>query len=821
MKISYNWLKWYVDFSQTPEELSVILTDAGLEVESLEHFESIKGGLKNVVIAKVASCRKHPGADRLSLTTVDTGEAGIFPVVCGAPNVAEGQMVVFAMPGAVLNTAQGPLEIKKTRIRGEESMGMICAEDELGIGTSHQGIMVLPDDATIGMPAAEYFNVQQDWIFEIGLTPNRIDAASHIGVARDIVAVINHQNNQRLLQLKKPDISDFHPSNNDLYIAVTIEDEEACPRYCGVTISGVKVEESPGWLKNILKSIGLKPINNVVDITNFVLHEMGQPLHAFNADSITEKHVVIRKPQKGTRFVTLDEEEIELTGNDLMICNGHEPMCIAGVLGGKLSGVDHSTRNIFLESAYFNPATIRRTARRYGLNTDASFRFERGADPQITDIALKRAALLICQIAGGQISSELVDEYPEKKQPVVVDLNLEKVNALIGNSIPLKQIRSILHDLDIQVLEEDNNHLKVSIPLYRVDVTREADVVEEILRIYGYNNVELPSRLFSSIVLSPKPDMEAVQNNISDMLSSRGFFEIINNSLTKNSYFESFGFDPSKSVNILNPLSQDLNVMRQSLLFGGLETIASNRNRKVMDMKLFEFGNIYEKDQYNTKNNALKGYSERMMLSVFLTGNRSPETWNIPQKAFSFFDLKDAVVNIFGRLNLDEDKLEINDQERLDLFKYQLQYLMDGELIATVGLLSNQVLKAFDIKQEVFYAELEWETIVKLSDANQVLYREVSKFPEVRRDLALLIDSSITFETIRKTARETGRKMLKAIRLFDVYEDEKLGGNKKSYAVSFTIQDENKTLTDKEIDNFMQRMEKELVSRLGAEIRGH
>ncbi|MFO7978242.1 MAG: phenylalanine--tRNA ligase subunit beta [Bacteroidales bacterium] len=819
MKISYNWLKQYVDFDENPQELSVILTDSGLEVEGVAHFESVKGGLQGVVIGQVVSCNKHPQADRLSVTEVDTGEGELLPIVCGAPNVAAGQKVLVAKTGTTLHTAQGPLEIKKAKIRGQESRGMICAEDELGLGSNHEGIIVLAEDAPIGMPAARYLDVKEDWVLEIGLTPNRIDAASHLGVARDIVAVINHRTGKKDLVLKQPPSGHLVIDNHDLPIPVVIEDPEACPRYCGITLSGITVGPSPEWLQTFLRAIGLKPINNVVDITNFVLHELGQPLHAFDADAIEGNKVIVGKPAKGTPFVTLDDEEVKLTGDDLMINNTRGAMCIAGVLGGKASGVTAGTRNIFLESAYFNPVSIRKTARQHGLSTDASFRFERGANPDMAPVALVRAAMLIRDIAGGTISSELVDEYPRKIIPQVVELNYQRVNRLIGQEIPEQEIKGILQDLDISILKEEPHGLTLSIPLYRVDVTREADVVEEILRIYGYNNIELPSRLFSSIVLSPKPDKEAIQNQVADMLSARGFIQIMNNSLTKASYFESFGFDPQASVNILNPLSQDLNAMRQSLLFGALETIAHNRNRRITDMRLYEFGNIYRRDQSGNRNNVLPGYAEKMMLGMYVTGNRQPETWNTTQQPVSFFDLKEAVMALFKRMGLEERRMELSDEATSELFEYQLQYSINNKVLATLGLLANPLMKAFDIRQQVFYAEVEWEALLTLSVSEQLLYQEVSRFPEVRRDLALLIDQEVTFERIRKTALSTGRKLLREVRLFDVYQDERLGANKKSYAVAFTLLDENKTLTDKEIDKFMQKMVFVLEKELGAEIR--
>jgi phenylalanyl-tRNA synthetase beta chain len=820
MKISYNWLRSYADFTESPEELSVMLTGSGLEVESLEHFETLKGGLRGVVVGHVLSCMPHPDADRLTLTRVDVGAGDPLPIVCGAPNVAPGQKVLVATVGATLHTANGSFEIKKAKIRGQESMGMICAEDELGLGDSHDGIMVLPGDAPVGMPAGEFFKVEEDWVFEIGLTPNRIDAASHLGVARDIVAVVNQQKGRQELQLKRPDISAFSVDNNDLHIPVIIEDETACPRYCGITISGVKVTDSPQWLQNRLKAIGLKPINNVVDITNFVLHELGQPLHAFDADTITGNKVVVRKPAKDTPFVTLDEEELKLTGNDLMICNAEEGMCMAGVLGGVHSGVDHETKNVFLESAYFDPVTIRKSARHHGLNTDASFRFERGADPGMAPVALKRAAMLIREIAGGRISSEVVDEYPLKMEPRVVDVRFDRINQLIGNPVPREAVMGMLRDLEVEVLELTEEGMRLSIPLYRVDVTREADIVEEILRIYGYNTVELPGRLYSSIVLSPKPDKESLQNQVSDMLSARGFHEIMNNSLTRAAYFESWGFSADASVKILNPLSQDLNVLRQSLLFGGLETIAYNQNRKVSDMRLYEFGNVYLRDASQTSTrNALPGYAERMMLSLLVTGRQQPETWNVAERPTDFFDLKSALIAVLRRMGLEERRLEMNDDGNEPLYQYQLQFSASNKVIATLGALSPKLLKAFDIRQEVFYAEVEWQTLVEFTSNQKLLYREIPKFPEVRRDLALLIDAGVSFAQIEKLAFQTGKKLLKAVRLFDVYQDQRLGQGKKSYAVSFTLQDEGKTLTDKEIDKFMQKMAYTLEKEVGAEIR--
>lgn len=820
MKISYNWLKTYADFRESPEELAVILTDCGLEVEALEKFETVKGGLQGVFVGEVKTCHPHPDADRLSVTTVDIGAGSLLPIVCGAPNVAAGQKVFVAVVGTTLHTPKGDLELKKVKIRGEFSEGMICAEDELGLGDDHEGIIVLPADATVGMPAAQYLDIKTDFIYEIGLTPNRIDAASHIGVARDVVAVINHRKGKGTLSLEKPLTDHFKVDNNDRHIPVIIEDPEACPRYSALTISGVQVQESPAWLKERLLSIGQKPINNVVDITNFVLHEMGHPLHAFDADKIEGQKVVVRKPEKGTTFTTLDQEERKLTGDDLMICSATTPMCIGGVMGGIHSGVTRETTNVFLESAYFNPVSIRKTSKAHSLKTDASFRFERGADPSITPEALKRAAMLIKEVAGGRISSVIVDEYPGKVEPAVVDFNLERAAVLIGKNIPREEVKAILESLDIRILEENGQVLRLSIPTYRVDVTREADVVEELLRIYGYNNVELPERLYSSMVLTPRPDKEKLQNMISDMLSARGFNEIMNNSLTRGSYFETLGFDPARSVQILNPLSQDLNVMRQSLLFGGLETIAYNQNRKVTDLKLFEFGNIYWKDpEKDAGRNALAPFGERMLLSLFITGQRQPETWNVKATPADFFDLKAALNSVLNRMGVSDQMLQASDEGLSPVFDLGLAYTLNHKEIASLGKISKKLLKDFDIKQEVYYATIEWEPLMKHADRQQLLYADIPRFPEVRRDLALLIDRSVKFAQIEKLAFHTERKLLKAVRLFDVYQDERLGQDKKSYAVSFILLDERKTLTDKEIDKIMQKLAWNFEKELGAEIR--
>lgn len=819
MKISYNWLKTYIDVNESPEKVGEWLTDCGLEIEGIEKFETIKGGLEGIFVGEVLSCEKHPDADRLSLTSVSIGQQ-VLPIVCGAPNVAQGQKVLVATVGATLYPISGDsFQIKKAKIRGHASEGMICAEDELGIGHAHDGIMILPDSAIPGTPASSYFNIENDWIFEIGLTPNRIDAASHVGVARDIAAILNHMNHKQVHKVLQPDVSAFKADNNERMITIEIEDEQACPRYTGLTISGVTVTESPKWLKDRLMSIGLKPINNIVDITNFVLHETGQPLHAFDADQVKGNKIVVRKPAAGTKFITLDEAEKELNGEDLMICDEKDPMCMAGILGGIKSGVTNQTRNIFLESAYFDAATIRKSSRRHDIKTDASFRFERGADPVITGFALKRAALLIKEIAGGSISSEVVDVYPNPIHPQRIPFNFDTAFRLIGQEIETEVLRNILLSLDFTILEEKPQTWQLEIPLYRVDVTREADVVEEILRIYGYNNIAQPEKLHASIVLKPSPDKEKLQNLISDMLSAQGFAEIMNNSLTRAAYFENEWFQPERLVRILNPLSQDLNAMRQSLLFGALETIAYNLNRKTADMKLYEFGNVYLLDDKNNKANKLEGYAERMMLALMMTGNRQPESWFAKDQTISFFDLKATVFQVLKRLGINLAELSLEELHQEGIFEVGIKLTLGKHVLAELGALKASVAKACDIKQEVLFAALEWEKIIALASPKNIIFKGVSKFPEVRRDLALLIDKNIRFSQIEEVALKSERKLLKAVRLFDVYQDAKIGQDKKSYALSFTLQDDQKTLTDKEIEKAMERIQKAIEAGVGASIR--
>lgn len=821
MKISLNWLKNYIQIDETPETIARLLTDCGLEVESLEKTESVKGGLKGIVIGKVLTCEKHPDADRLSLTTVDIGTE-VLPIVCGAPNVATGQKVVVAPVGTTLYTSSGEsFQIKKAKIRGQESRGMICAEDELGLGTSHEGIMVLNSSVETGTLAADYFNVEEDYCIEIGLTPNRIDAASHYGVARDLAAVINHLKPGTRITAQKPDVSHFKPDENTADITLTIKDSAACPRYSGLCISGIKIQESPDWLKNRLKTIGLKSINNVVDITNFVLHETGQPLHAFDAAKIAGNKVIIEKPQKDTPFVTLEDEELKLTGNDLMICNEKEPMCMAGILGGIDFGVTESTDSVFLESAFFEPSGIRKSSKHHTINTDSSFRFERGADPEMTLYALKRAALLIKELAGGKITSEIMDVYPAPVKPFTVTFGYESAFRLMGKTLEKETLKSILLSLEINILKETEEELTLEVPPYRVDVTREADVVEEILRIYGYNNIELPERLHASIVSSPKPDKEKLQNIASDILSSRGFNEIMNNSLTRAAYYQSEIFQPQSIVHILNPLSQDLGVMRQSLFFGGMETIAWNQNRRISDLKIYEFGKVYFKETPPAEGGPLKlpGYREQRMLALFMTGNRQAESWHAKSTPLTLFDLKAEVMVLLQKMNIHIEDTTAKEIQGEGFLEAGIAYQFNGETLLELGEVSRSFLKSFDLKQEVFYASVNWKLVVELQDKNLIQYTEIPKFPEVRRDLALLINNNVKFSDIEKLAKTVEKRLLKKVRLFDIYKDEKMGSDKKSYAMSFTLIDDKKTLTDKEIDKVMNRISKTLQKELDAIIR--
>jgi len=820
MKISYNWLKRYADFDLQPGEISRLLTNCGLEVESFENSESVKGGLKGVYIGKVVECARHPNADKLSLTKVDIGTGRLLSVVCGAPNVAAGQKVPVATVGTIIYSGDKPFEIKEAKIRGEFSEGMICAEDELGLGYSHEGIMVLDPDSAIGTPAAEYFNLSEDTIFEIGLTPNRTDATSHCGVARDLIAVLNQRSKEKKFQMNWPSVDQFSIDNHSLNIPVIVEDIEQCPRYSGVTISSVKIGDSPVWLKNLLNAAGIRPINNIVDVTNFVMMELGQPLHAFDADEIKGAKVIVRKARQDESFITLDGVERKLSHEDLMICNAEDGMCIAGVFGGAVSGVTDSTTNIFLESAHFNPRGIRKTSRYHGLQTDSSFRFERGSDPNITVHALKRAALLIRELAGGKISSEIIDSYPVPVEPAKISVKWKNINRLIGKEIGHEIIRSILSDLGIKIEQESAEALSLIVPTFKTDVTREADVIEEILRIYGYDFIEMTGQLRSSLSFSNKPDPEKIRNLISDLLSSRGFNEIMNNSLTRARYAEeSSWLDAGNSVKLLNPLSNDFNVMRQTLLFGGLETIAYNQNWKTSDLKLYEFGRTYR--IYPEKKNAdqsLDPYDEHEHLAIWITGKREPESWRTKDSKADFFDLKASVHAILVRLGFNAEEIGKSNFTD-DLFEEGTAYTYRQITMLKFGQLKKKELKRFDLKQEVLYADFDWEKIIRLLSENKVTYNEVAKLPEVRRDLALVLDMSVNYEDLEQAAYQAEKHILRGVSLFDVYQGEKIGPGKKSYAISFLLRDDEKTLTDHIIEKTMGKILRAFQDKFHASIR--
>jgi phenylalanyl-tRNA synthetase beta chain len=819
MKISYNWLKRYIDLSMGIDELSELLTNSGLEVEGIEKYQSVKGGLEGIVIGEVISCAKHPNADKLSVTTVNIGEEKHLPIVCGAPNVAAGQKVVVARVGTFLHSGDESFEIKKAKIRGEVSEGMICAEDEVGLGTSHDGIMVLEESAIPGTPAKQYFNISEDIVFEIGLTPNRTDATSHIGAARDIMAVINSLEGKGTKKLNIPSVDAFKAPVKKAEFPVIIEDLEACPRFSGVTISGIEVKDSPEWMQNFLRAIGIRPINNIVDITNFVLMETGQPLHAYDTSAIEGGKVVVRKAHQAEKFISLDETERELSPDDLMICNANHGMCMAGVFGGLQSGVTENTKNIFLESAHFDPATIRKTAKLHGLYTDASFRFERGADINMTLYAMKRAALLIAELAGGTISSEVVDIYPTPVDGWTVDMKYSRVNRLIGQEIKPELIESILGDLDIQMLENNGDAFKVKVPAYRYDVRREADVIEEILRIFGYNNVAFPEGIRSSLAHHPKPDPDKLQNALADLLAGFGFSEIMNNSLSKASYAETFeGFSAENNVMLENPLSIDLNAMRQSLLFGGLENIAFNQNRRLTDIRFFEFGNIYSKNDKKSSEAILSKYHEEKRLALFLCGSQQKESWNLLSRPVDFTLLKSVVENILKKVGLQMNKLHVGNPGP-GIYKEGNAYMLNEKELVTFGEINSSFLKAFDIKQPVFYADFSWELILMIARKAKIISTAVPKYPEVRRDLALLINKDVSFEQIRDIAMKNGSHLLREVGLFDVYEGEKIDNKKKSYAVSFVFRDDEKTLTDKIIDKSVGKLIRALESELGATIR--
>ncbi|SEQ97312.1 phenylalanyl-tRNA synthetase beta subunit [Hyunsoonleella jejuensis] len=809
MKISYNWLKQFIDIDWSPEQTSELLTDLGLEVEGLEKFQSIKGGLEGVVVGKVLTCNKHPNADKLKVTTVDVGDAVPLQIVCGAPNVAAGQKVPVATIGTTLYTEEGEAwTIKKGKIRGEESHGMICAEDELGLGTSHDGIMILDESIKVGTPAATIFKIENDTVFEIGLTPNRADAMSHYGTARDLKAGLLQK--EIKVELITPSVSAFNVENRTLKIDVDVIDKELAPRYCGVTISGIKVAESPEWLKHRLQAIGLSPINNVVDVTNYVLHELGQPLHAFDASKIEGDKIEVKTLKKGTKFITLDGVERELHEEDLMICDAEKPMCIAGVFGGIDSGVTEKTRSIFLESAYFNPVSVRKTAKRHGLNTDASFRFERGIDPKITEYALKRAALLIQELAGGDITSDIIDVYPKKIEDFQVRLSFENAKKIIGEEIPKETIKSILTSLDIKVNNVTETGLGLTVPAFRNDVQREADIIEEILRVYGYNNISISEKLNASISSMSRFEDFKIQNTIGDQLAGQGFFEILSNSLTTPNYAAlSEQLKETHNIEMLNPLSNDLSVLRQSLVFSGLEAISYNSNRKRQDLKLFEFGKTYHK--YSEEN------VESKHLTLFASGSQSLERWNAnTNQKNDFFFLKGIVVAILERLGI----TRFNETPiKNDVFSEGVSLSLGKMNLVDFGLVTKSILKHFDISQEVVCADFNWDTILDMVKRNKITFKPIPKYPEVRRDFALLLDDSITFESIYKIAKQTEKQLLKQVNLFDVYQGKNLPAGKKSYAVSFTLQDENKTLNDKQIDKIMNKLQSNFEKQLGAELR--
>ena len=822
MKISYNWLKQYIQCELPAEELGKTLTGTGLEVEDMTRYESVKGGLKGVVVGKVLTCIDHPNSDHLHITTVDVGEAEPLHIVCGAPNVAVGQKVLVATIGCELWSGDEHFTIKKGKIRGEVSEGMICAEDELQLGPSHEGIMVLPDDYEVGKPAAFYFPVEEDFTYEIGLTANRSDATSHIGCDRDIVAALNHKNNTRQYKIERPSVDAFKVENTNNDIEVIVEDTKACPRYTGVTVSGVKVGPSPAWLKNRLEAVGLRSINNIVDISNYVLMEVGQPLHIFDADKIKGKKVIVKCLAKDTPFTTLDGVQRKLSDTNLMICNAEEPMCIAGVFGGLDSGVTETTTNVFIESAYFNPTSIRKTARFHGLQTDASFRFERGCDPNITPYALKRAALLVKELAGGTISSEIKDVKNGDFTPVRVQLKFDYLNKIAGQEIEKDVAVNILKDLDCQVVELTDAYVTVDVPTCKVDVYRPADLVEEILRIYGYDNIAIPTKINASLNVNNKPDKEKIQKEISIFLASNGFYEIMNNSLTKSAYTRDLdSFDENKNVKIMNPLSSDLDVMRQSLLFGGLESIARNQSFKSFDMKFFEFGNVYffNGENKQTEEKPLNPYSENFRLDMLITGNDKEESWSNKPQSLTFYDLKKYVLGIIHKLGINAETLEMTEGNESH-YDYSIVYSLNNNKLVTIGKINAKTLKMFDVKKEVFHATFDWDMVLKVvKGLKTISFEALPKFPSVRRDLALVMDKNITFEQIKKVAFATEKNILKSVNLFDVYEGDKIPAGKKQYAASFTLQDTQKTLTDKVIEKTMARIQSAIEQQLNATLR--
>ena len=820
MNISYKWLKEYVDFNLTPQEVCDALTSTGLEVDALEEVQSIKGGLKGLYVGKVLTCELHPNSDHLHVTTVDLGHENPSQIVCGAPNVAAGQKVIVADLGCVLYDGDKEFVIKKSKLRGVESCGMICAEDEIGVGNSHDGIIVLPEEAVVGTPAAEYYNLESDWLIEVDITANRSDALSHWGVARDLYAWLKQNGYET--SLHRPDCEAFRVDNHDLVVDVEIENTEACRRYACVSVTGCEVKESPEWLQNKLRVIGLRPINNIVDITNYIMMAYGQPMHCFDADMVTGHKIVVRTQPEGTKFVTLDGVVHTLGTHDLSICNAEEPMCIAGVFGGKGSGTYESTTNVVLESAYFHPTWIRKSARRHGLSTDSSFRFERGVDPNATIYALKQAAILCKELAGGKVSMEIRDEYPNPIENAKVRLEYSYVNTLIGKDLEPETIKSICQSLEMTITAEDAQGLDIEVPAYRVDVQRPCDVVEDILRIYGYNNIEIPTQLKSCLVIKGEEDKKhKLANLVSEQLVGSGFNEILNNSLTRGAYYENRNEWPAdNSVKIMNPLSSDLSVMRQTLLFGGLESIEHNAKRKNANLRFFEFGNVYrfDPDRQNDEN-PMAAYNEQNHLALWVTGKRVEGSWAHADEDSSFYELASYVENIFSRIGLNPG-MTVRKKSQNDIFVSGITIEnRGGKKLVEMGILAKKVLKDADIDRPVYYAEMNWTALMKVIRKNEVLYTEISKFPAVSRDLALLVDEKVEFAEIEQIARQTEKKLLKSVELFDVYEGKNLPQGKKSYAVNFILQDETKTLNDKQIEAIMSKLTANLKNKLGAELR--
>ena len=820
MNISFSWLKRYLKTDLEAERIAEILTELGLEVEEFEKIETIKGGLKGVVVGEVLTCEEHPDSDHLHITTVDVGAEAPLQIVCGAANCRKGLKVMCATVGSVLYPidSEEEFKIKRSKIRGVESLGMLCAEDELGIGRNHEGIMELPADAVVGTPAKEYLHIADDYLIGIGLTPNRVDAASHIGVARDLAAYLKSRGEE--VEFTLPSVDGFKVDDTSRTIEVEVVNQEAAPRYAGITVSGCKIAPSPEWMQNELRAAGINPKNNLVDITNYVLFELGQPLHAFDADKIEGGKIVVRSAEEGEKFVTLDGVERTLTSNDLMICSAERPMCIAGVYGGQDSGISDSTVNVFIESAYFHPVWVRKTAKRFGLNTDASFRFERGIDPNIQVYALKRAAMLMQELAGGRITSEIIDINPTPAKHFEFDFSLDRARKLIGKDIAEETFMTILSALDVEVRGREGDVLKVAVPPYRVDVQREADLVEDVLRVYGYNNIEISDHVNSTLSYAPKPDKARLQNIASDYLTANGYTEIMSNSLTKGAYYEgSKTYPVERCVKILNPLSQDLNVMRQTLLFNALEAVELNVNRRNANLKMYEVGNCYAyAEEKASEENVLAKYEESYRIGITVTGLATQLAWNAKAEASSFFTLRAAVERLLKRFGIDLYALQSESIDD-DLYADAIVFKQGPKEVLRMGVVSPIVRKKFDIKQEVYFAEIDFDQLIKMTKKSKVQFKELSKFPEVKRDLALLVDKGVSFSTLRSIAFGAEKKLLKSVSLFDVYEGDKLPEGKKSYALSFILEDRNQTLTDKQIERSMSNIQTQLEQKAGAEVR--